>query len=111
VFPGRLEIKCPLVLLEMCSIENEIEVALPTAELKEVTPGVSFLPTLTHRGYGPGLILILPKETPITKKGVPFAMKVFLHQFLNWSEEGFECPALEEIGLIGMEIMLSRHTD
>ncbi|PMD35936.1 hypothetical protein L207DRAFT_637120 [Hyaloscypha variabilis F] len=68
-------------------IENEIEVALPIAELKDLVPGITLLPPLSRRGYGPGLIIILPSETPeykggtVCEDGVPPPL-------LKWSEEG-----------------------
>ena len=65
-------------------LENEIEVALPTAELKELAPGVSLLPPLTRSGYGPGLIIMLPNGTPgncHTKKAEHYAKMESLHHF------------------------------
>ncbi len=53
----------------MSSMENEIEVALPTAELKDLVTGITLLPPLSRRGYGPGLIIILPNGTPEYKAG------------------------------------------
>lgn len=66
------------------SLENEIEGALLTAELKELAPGVSLLPPLTRRGYGPGPIIMLPNGAPghrHTKKAEHYAKMKSLHQF------------------------------
>jgi hypothetical protein len=60
-------------------IENEIEVALPIAELKDLVPGITLLPPLNRRGYGPGLIIILPSETPEYKE-VPSVKMECLHR-------------------------------
>ena len=53
----------------MGSVNNGIEVVLPTAELKELAPGISLLRPLTRRGNGPGLITTLPSGTPDYKGG------------------------------------------
>jgi carboxymethylenebutenolidase len=71
------------------SLENEIDVALPTAELKEFAPGVSLLPPLTRRGYGPGLIIMLPNGTPSYKEGGTLCEDGVPPPLLKWSEEGY----------------------
>jgi len=70
-------------------LENEIEVALPTAELKELAPGVSHLPPLTWWGYGPGLIIMLPNGTPSYKEGGTLCEDEGPSPLLKWSEEGY----------------------
>ena len=73
----------------MGPVENEIEVALPTAELKELAPGVTLLPPLSRRGYGPGLIIVLPNGTPNYKAGGTLCEDGVPPPLLKWSEEGF----------------------
>jgi hypothetical protein len=52
VFPGSIELFGSNSLLKMGSVENEIAVALPIAELKELALGAPLLPPLSRRGYG-----------------------------------------------------------
>jgi len=73
----------------MGSVENEIEVTLPTAELKELGSGVTLLPPLSRRGYGPGLIIVLPSGTPEYKAGGTLCEDGVPPPLLKWSEEGF----------------------
>ena len=70
-------------------IENEIEVALPIAELKDLVPGITLLPPLSRRGYGPGLIIILPSGTPECKAEGTLCEDRVPPPLLKWSEEGF----------------------
>lgn len=73
----------------MGSVENEIEVILPAAELKELVPRVSLLPPLTCRRYGPGLIIILPSGSPDYREGGTLCEDGVPPSLLNRSEEGF----------------------
>ncbi|RVX67465.1 hypothetical protein B0A52_08818 [Exophiala mesophila] len=60
--------------------------ALPEAKLSRLETGISLLPPLSRRGYGPGLIILVPdtlegSQLTITE-GVPSPM-------LKWAEEGY----------------------
>lgn len=57
---------------------------LPAEVLRELTPGVSILSPLTRRGYGPGIILLVPDSDTSTKiiEGVP-------SHLIKWAEEGY----------------------
>ncbi|KAH8800277.1 hypothetical protein F5884DRAFT_547959 [Xylogone sp. PMI_703] len=57
---------------------------LPTAELQELSLGVSLLPPLTRRGYGPGIILLVPD----TNNQMTIAEGVPSH-LVKWAEEGY----------------------
>jgi carboxymethylenebutenolidase len=87
----------------MGSLENKTEVALPSAELKELAPGVSLLPPLTRRGYGPGLIIILPNGTPSYKERGTLCEDGIPPPLLKWSEEGFAVVQILETALEQVE--------
>lgn len=57
---------------------------LPRADLRPIKEGISLLPPLSRRGYGPGLILLVPdyENQPDIDDGVPSLLT-------KWAEEGF----------------------
>lgn len=64
---------------------------LPSPNLSELKPGVSFLLPLTRRGYGPGLIVLTANtDDPLAiKDGVP-------SHLVKWAEEGYAVVGIEE---------------
>jgi carboxymethylenebutenolidase len=83
--------------LTIGSLKNEIEVALRIAEFKELAPEVSLLPPLDRKGYGPGLIVVLPKGVPSYKEGGTLCTDGIPPPLLKWSEEGFVVLQILEI--------------
>ncbi|KAE8371652.1 hypothetical protein BDV26DRAFT_302589 [Aspergillus bertholletiae] len=67
---------------------------LPTANLTELERGVSILRPLSRRGYGPGLILLVPdtEKSMLTIDGVP-------SQLIKWAEEGYTVVEIQEEAL------------
>ncbi|KAJ5341706.1 hypothetical protein N7541_010830 [Penicillium brevicompactum] len=71
----------------MSEIE-EASVPLPTAQVESVGAGISLLRPLSRRGYGPGLLLILPDAQSLVplkdlqEKGTPPPL-------YKWAEEGY----------------------
>lgn len=61
---------------------------LPQAELRQITKDISLLAPLTRQGHGPGLIIILPSETPSYARGA-ICHDGQLPPLLKWAEEGF----------------------
>ena len=74
-------------------------VQLPQAELLSIRPHVSLLPPLSRRGHGPGLITVLPKETPAYKQGGVVCEDGIPPPLLKWSEEGFAVVEIREEAL------------
>ena len=64
--------------------------ALPRADLKQLSSGITLLPPLSRRGTGPGLIVLVPKASDILihEGGVP-------SQLNKWAEEGFTVAQIE----------------
>lgn len=73
----------------MASTADETPVALPTAQLVELEAGVSLLPPLSRRGYGPGLIVILPHAAPSYAENGTVCADGIPPPLLKWAEEGF----------------------
>lgn len=74
-------------------------VQLPQAELLSISPHVSLLPPLSRRGDGPGLIAVLPKETPAYKQGGVVCEDGIPPPLLKWAEEGFAVVEIREEAL------------
>lgn len=81
----------PFVKSQTSNSMSEIEeasVPLPTAQVESVGAGISLLRPLSRRGYGPGLLLILPdahSSVPLQElqeKGTPPPL-------YKWAEEGY----------------------
>ncbi|KAK5216250.1 hypothetical protein LTR47_005406 [Exophiala xenobiotica] len=64
-------------------------VKLPTADLVKVDDHISLLPPLSRRGYGPGLILIMPDDAPTYPHGGTVCVDQIPPLLLKWAEEGF----------------------
>ena len=67
----------------------EDPVKLPTADLVNVDDHVSLLPPLSRRGYGPGLIIVLPEDAPRYTQGGIVCEDGIPPPLLKWAEEGF----------------------
>ncbi|VUC32422.1 unnamed protein product [Clonostachys rosea] len=67
---------------------------LPTAQLKNIKPGMSLLPPLSRRGFGPGLILLAADTGDLLNisQGVPSTL-------LKWAEEGYAVFCLDASAL------------
>ncbi|EXJ89904.1 carboxymethylenebutenolidase [Capronia epimyces CBS 606.96] len=78
------------------SPDVEEPVQLPTAELVRVDEHISLLPPLSRRGYGPGLIIILPEETPAYAQGGVVCEDGVPPPLLKWAEEGFATVEIRE---------------
>ncbi|KIW11435.1 hypothetical protein PV08_10735 [Exophiala spinifera] len=76
--------------------ELEPQVALPTAELSSVDDHISLLPPLSRRGYGPGLILVLPADAPTYPEGGTVCVNQTPPPLLKWAEEGFAVVEIRE---------------
>lgn len=74
----------------------EIPVKLPTADLVKVDDHISLLPPLSRRGHGPGLILILPQDTPSYAEGGVVCENGIPPPLLKWAEEGFAVVEIRE---------------
>jgi carboxymethylenebutenolidase len=72
---------------------------LPTAELKDLAEGVSLLPPLSRRGHGPGIIILLPKDTPSYTNGGTVCSDGIPPPLLKWAEEGFAVVQILEAAL------------
>jgi carboxymethylenebutenolidase len=72
---------------------------LPTAELKDLAAGVSLLPPLSRRGHGPGMIILLPNETPSYINGGTVCNDGIPPPLLKWAEEGFAVVQILEAAL------------
>jgi carboxymethylenebutenolidase len=72
---------------------------LPTAELKDLAAGVSLLPPLSRRGHGPGMIILLPNETPSYTSGGTACCDGIPPPLLKWAEEGFAVVQILEAAL------------
>lgn len=64
-------------------------VKLPTADLVKVDDHVSLLPPLSRRGYGPGLILVMPEDAPTYPHAGTVCVDQIPPPLLKWAEEGF----------------------
>ncbi|KAL4925990.1 uncharacterized protein BDV17DRAFT_299919 [Aspergillus undulatus] len=65
---------------------------LPVPEANKNEPGISLLPPLSHRGHGPGIIMMVPDDapTPLTiDNDIPSPA-------LKWAEEGYTVLELRE---------------
>ncbi|KAK6379086.1 hypothetical protein LTS17_006790 [Exophiala oligosperma] len=76
--------------------EMEPPVTLPTAELSKVGEHISLLPPLSRRGKGPGLILVLPQNTPAYPEGGTVCVNQTPPPLLKWAEEGFAVVEVRE---------------
>lgn len=67
---------------------------LPTEELQVLRQGVSILAPLTRRGYGPGIILLVPDSdaSPKIIEGVP-------SHLVKWAEEGYTVVEIQQAAL------------
>ncbi|KAF9890676.1 hypothetical protein FE257_005542 [Aspergillus nanangensis] len=78
---------------------------LPVPQAKQLEPGLSLLPPLSRRGYGPGMIVVVPDDAPQAisiDDGVPAPA-------LKWAEESYTVveireSALDRAGLLGRAI-------
>jgi carboxymethylenebutenolidase len=71
---------------------------LPTAAASTVCDGVTVLPPLSRRGYGPGLVLLLPdgNDSLTIVEGIPPPM-------VKWAEEGYTVVAVQARALANSE--------
>ena len=69
---------------------------LPTADLQRLSDHVSLLPPLSRRGYGPGLIIVLPAGTPSYAQGGVLCEDGVPPPLLKWAEEGFAVVEIRE---------------
>ncbi|KIX00867.1 uncharacterized protein Z518_09932 [Rhinocladiella mackenziei CBS 650.93] len=69
---------------------------LPTADISSLGEHISLLPPLSRRGYGPGLILILPEWTPTYSQGGAVCEDGVPPPLLKWAEEGFAVVEIRE---------------
>jgi len=60
---------------------------LPSAELVPCRPGVSLLPPLTRRGFGPGLVILVPTHNDQTTVSINAERVPSL--CVKWVEEGY----------------------
>ncbi|KIW89336.1 uncharacterized protein Z519_10190 [Cladophialophora bantiana CBS 173.52] len=65
------------------------QVSLPTAELVKVSNHISLLPPLSRKGHGPGLVIVLPADTPSYTDGGVVCENGIPPPLLKWAEEGF----------------------
>lgn len=65
--------------------------ALPQADRKEVSQGITLLPPLSRRGNGPGLIVLVAEASDVLihEGGVP-------SQLNKWAEEGFTVAQIDK---------------
>ncbi|KAK4053637.1 hypothetical protein OIO90_003876 [Microbotryomycetes sp. JL221] len=84
--------------------ESELEkpVELPAWPLTHLAPGVELQRPLSHRGRGPGLVLLLPPDAPIfePEKGAPISDLPCLEPrpIQKFAEESFAVLAIEYSG-------------
>ncbi len=79
---------------------TEIPVPLPSAPRIHLSSGISIQPPLSRRGYGPGLILILPSLPPkpvviINEDAGLTADQLDPDPVCKWAEEGYAVLAIE----------------
>ncbi|RDW91815.1 carboxymethylenebutenolidase [Coleophoma crateriformis] len=79
--------------------EIEAQVVLPKATLVDLLDAVSLLPPLSRRGHGPGLIVLLPKDTPTYLEGGVVCENGLPPPLLKWAEEGFAVVQVLETAL------------
>ncbi|KAL2398011.1 hypothetical protein ABEF95_000965 [Exophiala dermatitidis] len=77
----------------------EGQATLPTAELGKIDSHISLLPPLSRRGYGPGLIIVLPEDTPTYTDGGVVCEDGIPPPLLKWAEEGFAVLEIREAAL------------
>ncbi|EHY58466.1 hypothetical protein ABEF92_007629 [Exophiala dermatitidis] len=77
----------------------EEQATLPTAELVKIDSHISLLPPLSRRGYGPGLIIVLPDDTPTYTDGGTVCEDGIPPPLLKWAEEGFAVLEIREAAL------------
>lgn len=74
---------------------------LPTPHLTEIAPGLSLLQPLSRRGYGPGLIIVVPDSeiSNLTiKDGVPSPL-------IKWAEESYTVVEIQEKALASKDVL------
>lgn len=76
--------------------EQAEHVPLPTADLVRLSDYVSLLPPLSRRGYGPGMILVLPEGSPRYTQGGVLCEDGIPPPLLKWAEEGFAVVEIRE---------------
>lgn len=81
--------------------DSEEPVKLPTAELVEISEYISLLPPLSRRGYGPGLMIVLPEGTPTYRQGGVVCEDGVPPPLLKWAEEGFAVVEIREAAFRG----------
>ncbi|KAI1609038.1 carboxymethylenebutenolidase [Exophiala viscosa] len=74
----------------------EDPVRLPTADLVTVDHHSSLLLPLSRRGYGPGLIIVLPEDAPTYTQGGIVCEDGIPPPILKWAEEGFAVVEIRE---------------
>ena len=72
---------------------------LPVPDLLQISDGISLLSPLSRRGYGPGLILILPDSTPLYEQGGTLCLDGVPPPLLKWAEEGFAVVEIRQQAL------------
>lgn len=71
--------------------ENEREVKLPSEPPIALAPNVTLQPPLTRRGYGPALVLVLPRVVDPVPIGdsTPTPSQIDPIPIQKWAEEGY----------------------
>lgn len=78
---------------------SDEQATLPTAELVKIDSHISLLPPLSRRGYGPGLIIVLPEDAPTYTDGGTVCEDGIPPPLLKWAEEGFAVLEIREAAL------------
>jgi carboxymethylenebutenolidase len=70
---------------------NEREVPLPSEPIVSLAPNVQLQPPLTRRGYGPTLVLVLPRvaDPEAIGRDTPRPDQIDPSPVQKWAEEGF----------------------
>ncbi|KAL4897632.1 hypothetical protein BDV59DRAFT_197910 [Aspergillus ambiguus] len=74
---------------------------LPVPRVKVLSPGFSLIPPLSRRGFGPGIIILVPDSTPPANsiiKGSPSPA-------LKWAEESYAVIEIRESALLEGDIL------
>jgi carboxymethylenebutenolidase len=76
--------------------ENEIPVPLPCEPRIQLAPNVLIQPPLSRRGFGPGLVLLLPDIPPAPPIGeeTPTTEQIDPEPVQKWAEEGYTILAI-----------------
>jgi carboxymethylenebutenolidase len=73
---------------------SQVPAPLPTPRLTKVSTGISLLPPLSRKGYGPGLVILTPnsEDNLEIRSGVPSILR-------KWAEEGYTLVEIQENAL------------